>query len=395
MPFADLAARTTLILRHWELGSTAAEHLCADILRLDGFEGIDPQLPVGGPDGGKDIFCEKLGVKFVGAAYFPATDVTFATVQKKFRDDIAGAASHGCPGFIFLTNQKLTPDQRIQLEQIAAGAGKSCLLYHRERLRVALDAPAGYGIRLRHLRVPLAPEEQFAYFAAAENSVAAALELNTRALQFLAGRIDRLSHHQSTVARATLAAVRASVRGDDEGADVARMLQEAADLATADPATDISAGLSADLVRYIHRLLLRPVSPLIAGRYRQTQVFLADPTGSTVGSIECPPWDRVPELVEALAGDWRAGHAARVDDPETAITDMADFFHRLLHIHPFTDGNGRLAMELLSLQARELLGHEGEVFLNRSPAYYAALRRADVRDPEPLRDLISQAVATF
>lgn len=395
MPIADPATRTTLILRHWELGSTAAEHLCADILRLEGFEGIDPQLPVGGPDGGKDILCEKLGVQFVGAAYFPTTDVTFIKVRKKFRDDLAGAASHRRTGFIFMTNQKLTPDQRIELEQIAAGAGKSCLLYHRERLRVVLDAPAGYGVRLRHLRVPLAQEEQFAYFAAAGNSVASALELHTRALQVLARRIDRLSHHQSTVARATLAAVRASAQGEDEGADVARMLQEAADLATADPATHISAGLSADLVRYVHRLLLRPVSPLIAGRYRQTQVFLADPTGSTAGSIECPPWDRVPELVEALAGDWRSGHAARVVDPEAAIADMASFFHRLLQIHPFTDGNGRLAMELISLQARELLGHEGEVFLARSPDYYAALRMADADDLEPLRDLVSQAVTTL
>jgi fido (protein-threonine AMPylation protein) len=142
----------------------------------------------------------------------------------------------------------------------------------------------------------------------------------------------------------------------------------------------------------VHRLLLRPLSPLIAGRYRQTQVFLADPTGSTVGSMECPPWDQVPELVEVLTGDWRGGHAARADDPEKAVADMAGFFHRLLQIHPFTDGNGRLALELLSLQARELLGFEGDLLLTRSPAYYAALRRADVGDPEPLGDLVSRAV---
>lgn len=396
MPFADPALRTTTVLRQWENGSTTAEHLCADILRLEGFSAIDPQLPVGGPDGGKDILCEKQGVEFVGAAYFPTNDVTFARIRKKFRDDIKGATPHGRSGFIFLTNQKLSPAERIELENIAAAAGMTCLLYNRDRLRVALDSPAGYGIRLRHLRIELLPEEQFAYFAAAENGVVTALEVNTRALQSLTRRIDNLSHQQSSVALATVAVIKAAVQRDDEGADVARMLQAAATLATADaaesPSTGVSASLSSELVRYIHRLLLWPTSPAIAGRYRQTQVFLVDPTGAVAEAMECPPWDQVPGLVDALVVEWNAGQAARMDDPDAALTAIARFFRDLLHIHPFTDGNGRLARELMSLQVRELLGHEGDLLLDHGPAYFHALRAADAGIFQGLEELISDAM---
>jgi len=58
---------TELKLLHWRDGQTKAERLCADLLRLDSFSSVDPQCPLGGPDGIKDVLCEKNGWKYVGA----------------------------------------------------------------------------------------------------------------------------------------------------------------------------------------------------------------------------------------------------------------------------------------------------------------------------------------
>ena len=48
-------------LKHWIDGSTKAERLAAEILLLSGFLSVDPQCPLGGPDGLKDTLCEKNG----------------------------------------------------------------------------------------------------------------------------------------------------------------------------------------------------------------------------------------------------------------------------------------------------------------------------------------------
>ena len=101
--------RTEFALRDWRHGQTFAERLGALLLHLDGYEGIDPQCPLGGPDGSKDIICTKDGSRWVGAVYFPATKKTFAEIKAKFVDDLAGAIGNAAQGFAFLVNQRVTP----------------------------------------------------------------------------------------------------------------------------------------------------------------------------------------------------------------------------------------------------------------------------------------------
>jgi hypothetical protein len=45
---------TSTVLRDWDKQSTASERLCAEILRLEGFENVDPQSPMGGTELEKD-----------------------------------------------------------------------------------------------------------------------------------------------------------------------------------------------------------------------------------------------------------------------------------------------------------------------------------------------------
>ena len=68
---------TELKLLNWREGPTKAERLCANILCLEGFASVDPQCPLGGPDGKKDLLCTLNGWTYVGAVFFPARENTF------------------------------------------------------------------------------------------------------------------------------------------------------------------------------------------------------------------------------------------------------------------------------------------------------------------------------
>ncbi|HZE81027.1 MAG TPA: hypothetical protein VE604_08995 [Candidatus Polarisedimenticolia bacterium] len=64
-------------------------------MHLEGFESVDPQHPLGGPDETKDILARKAGKKWIGAAYFPPTPKSFAEIKKKFGDDFGGVQKTG------------------------------------------------------------------------------------------------------------------------------------------------------------------------------------------------------------------------------------------------------------------------------------------------------------
>jgi Fic family protein len=294
-----------------------------------------------------------------------------------------------------MTNQQLTPGNRNKLEVLARTKGQRCLIHHREYLRVVLDSPQGYGLRLRHLNLGLTSEEQSAFFAVAGASTAAALSEHTRAIDRLSGQVTRIAKAQLGFMMESLAVVADAVRGDRQPVDVIAMVKasgEAARRSVDEVREDVlSHRLSSGFIRYIHRLLL-PGDPL-AGRFRETQVWLVDPTGKSKVDLECPSWYKVPTLVEALVAEWNSNYPDVAGDAEgAALAAMARFFHGLLSIHPFIDGNGRLARALLSLQARELLGLNEDLLIDRGADYYAALKLADTGKFEPLEDVIETAL---
>jgi fido (protein-threonine AMPylation protein) len=370
--------------------------MCADILKVEGFTGIDPQSPLGGPDGGKDILCEKNGMTFVAACHFATGDLSFTKTTKKFDDDLAGALKHKRDAFIFMTNQRLTPTQRTDLEKRAGKKGQRCLIYARENLRIILDSAQGYSVRLNHLGVPMTIEEQAAFFASSGESLATAIVSQTRAIERLSGRVDRLARGSMDFFVQSIPAIAGAVAREEPPEDVARMLKETAeavlDRAVTGPSDALSAALSTPLLRYVHRLIMFPDTSF-AGFWRQTEVFLATSGGKRVEHVRCPSWDKVPELMEELIRDWNAQFSQLVEkSQEEVIQALARFFRELLWIHPFIDGNGRLARSILSLQARELLQLREDLLIGRGPEYYAALRLADGGDFSKLVELIKTAV---
>ena len=105
---------TYQIIINWDKGRAFSERMAAKILAIEGFEDIDPQSPVGGSDGKKDIICHKYGKKYVAGCYFPNGQKKFKEIEDKFDDDIKGVSKNKADGFIFITNQKLTAGERIK-----------------------------------------------------------------------------------------------------------------------------------------------------------------------------------------------------------------------------------------------------------------------------------------
>ena len=384
---------TTILLSNWEKDSGDAERLCADLLRIETFENVDPQHPLGGPDGGKDILCSKEGNSFVAAVHFPRKPIAFSATKTKFTSDLKESLKHNRNGFIFLTNQELKVGERSTLEKMAAGKGKRCLIYHRERLRVMLDSPTGYGLRLRHLGAAMSNEEQAAFFAKSSQSFTEALNVQTRAIDSLGRRIDRFGQQGLSLISETAAVVAGAVRGEHTA--VGAMLEAAAATsfkrALEDPTDAVSTHLSGPLLRYVHRLI-QAIDPAVAGKFRETQVWLVDPTGAPTPGIESPSWDKVESLVKLLLDEWNRDYSGLLENPAMVVPSIARFFHQLLWIHPFIDGNGRVARAILALQARELLGLLEDPVLDRGADYYFALREADDGKFEHLELLIKTAV---
>lgn len=133
-------------------------------------------------------------------------------------------------------------------------------------------------------------------------------------------------------------------------------------------------------IRQIHALVLRTIDDDSAGRYRQTQFYIT-------GTNYVPPAPAfIPALMSQLV-EWLASpQAAGLHPVERAA--LAHF--RLVHIHPFVDGNGRTARLLMNL----LLMRDGYppavIRRQQRPSYYAALDKAHAGNTRPFITLIAR-----
>jgi hypothetical protein len=161
-------------LRSWLNGNQPSrERLCTAVLALDrSYSHIRPRRPEGGPDGGRDMECRRLGEKCFGAVGF-RNSVSDSpddkrSIKQKFRDDVVAAhqGDEAVKAFVFFTNVDLTPSEVNVLERFAHRHGFTHVdIYTRERLRMALDAPEGLSTRYQMLDIELSSAEQAAFFS--------------------------------------------------------------------------------------------------------------------------------------------------------------------------------------------------------------------------------------
>lgn len=371
---------TESALRDWRYGQTQAERLVAALLHLEGFEGIDPQHPLGGPDGLKDVLCRKDGLSWVAAAYFPTTPSTLRAIQSKFEDDFAGVAVNNAQAFAFFVNQALTVGERQQL-QVLAGQTRT-EVYHLERIRSLLDAPKGCGIRLEYLRIPMTEAEQWAFWSSMNQDVVRKL-VDHEARRDAQMRL--LDDKLNLILERTNAIGFALADQPSHIGNTARV-SESIEMPTA--------SLSLTTLCWLHRVITEDdgLPEAIRGRLRSVNVWIG-PVGSSLETATyIPP---APEELVTLTNswiEWWIGQHKRLQSSskEEVIAALAEFHHQFLRIHPFLDANGRLARTLLDQAARELLNQGvASEFTDDVPAYYAALVAADKGDLGSLKSRIS------
>lgn len=127
-----------------------------------------------------------------------------------------------------------------------------------------------------------------------------------------------------------------------------------------------------------------------SGRYRTHNVRI-------VGAKKTPPdWSKVVGLIDRLIDEIAESgthphHPHRPPHPHPVET-AAFLHHRFVEIHPFTDGNGRVA-RLLSNLYLIAKGYPPVVIMTQDRGkYYQCLRAADAGDLAPFTDFIARAV---
>jgi len=119
-------------------------------------------------------------------------------------------------------------------------------------------------------------------------------------------------------------------------------------------------------IRQIHALILRTIDDENAGAYRKGQVYITGSTYVPPAAIEVPP------LMQELVAWINSAKAAELHPVERAA--LAHF--RLVHIHPFVDGNGRTARLLMNLVLIRESYPPAVIRRERRPEYYDALDQA-------------------
>ena len=151
-------------------------------------------------------------------------------------------------------------------------------------------------------------------------------------------------------------------------------------------ADDPHVTLDTSLLRSLHYMLLSHDVAKSPGRYRGGPIFVRDERADRV-VYEGPPYESVPTLIDELVAELRTAQ------PELPVYVRAAMAHlNLVLIHPFRDGNGRMARCLQTLvlsrdqvaapvfsSIEEFLGHNTE-------DYYAVLAVTAAGHWKPQRD---------
>ncbi|MDR1971175.1 MAG: Fic family protein, partial [Treponema sp.] len=124
--------------------------------------------------------------------------------------------------------------------------------------------------------------------------------------------------------------------------------------------------LDENVILAIHKIILKNIRDMDAGHYRNANVMI-------MGAVHLPPSAiKIPKLMEEFM-EWYYEHKSKL-----SIVELAGWVHyKLVYIHPFIDGNGRMARLLMNLILLQN-GYPPAVILNIDRRkYYQVLKEAD------------------
>ncbi|MFH1785773.1 MAG: Fic family protein [Candidatus Micrarchaeota archaeon] len=131
----------------------------------------------------------------------------------------------------------------------------------------------------------------------------------------------------------------------------------------------------------IHAIILDKIDSQNAGFYRHEQVYIE---GSTV---QLAKWKEVPRLMQEVYKELN-----NLDKGISAIYSAVKIHHKTVKIHPFVDGNGRLARLLMNLRLIRAGFPPTILRKEERRSYYSALEKADSGDFRSLSMLIANDV---
>lgn len=135
------------------------------------------------------------------------------------------------------------------------------------------------------------------------------------------------------------------------------------------------------LIRSLHQLIIKDIEDSEAGKYRTGNAMIT-------GSKHKPPHaSKIPFLMHEFIS-WVKKNFNKMHP----VILASQAHHKLVHIHPFTDGNGRTARLLMNLI---LMQHGYPIVIilkNERKKYYNALEKADKGFLNDIEKLTAQAV---
>ncbi|WP_461246717.1 Fic family protein [Treponema sp. R6D11] len=124
--------------------------------------------------------------------------------------------------------------------------------------------------------------------------------------------------------------------------------------------------LSEDIILALHKIILKNIDDTEAGHYRTSNVMIT-------GAIHIPPSAIKIKKLTSEFFEWYYKNKKKL-----SIAELAAWVHyKIVHIHPFIDGNGRTARLIMNLILIQN-GYPPAVILNVDrQKYYRALKDAD------------------
>lgn len=139
--------------------------------------------------------------------------------------------------------------------------------------------------------------------------------------------------------------------------------------------------ISEEVIRELHRIILTSIDDQSAGNYRRHNVRI-------VGARHIPPQSiKIPKLMTELI-EWYQSHEYELNIPQMA----AELHYRFVMIHPFIDGNGRVARLIMNLFLMRN-GYPPAIILKVDrKRYYRVLNQGNMGNLEPFNDFVGRAI---
>lgn len=100
--------------------------------------------------------------------------------------------------------------------------------------------------------------------------------------------------------------------------------------------------LDAELILFLHKMLITNINDQIAGRFRARGEYVR------VGTYIAPPPEQVERMIKNALMDYQSSIDAFF------IDNIAKFHLEFEHVHPFIDGNGRIGRVIINYQLMRL-----------------------------------------